>query len=74
MIATKNFLLHGPESVTSTTKNECIDSEFSHLENIRSYFYEPSLQSTDCLALTVDRQVWQYYKPELDRSCLDRLA
>ena len=42
VIATKNFLLHGPESVTSTTKNECIDSEFSHLENIRSYFYKPS--------------------------------
>ena len=42
VIATQNFLLHGLESVTSTTKNECIDSEFSHLENIRSYFYEPS--------------------------------
>ena len=34
----------------------------------------PVLQSTDRLALTVDRQVWQYYEPELDRSCLDRLA
>ena len=29
MVAAQNFLLHGPESVTSTTKSECIDSGIS---------------------------------------------
>ena len=58
MVAAQNLLLHGPESTTFTTRNEFINGELPPLKNVHSYLYGPNLQSTDCLSLTVDHQVW----------------
>ena len=58
MVAAQNLLLRGLESITFTIRNEFIDGELPPLENVHSYLYGPNLQSTDCLTLTVDCQLW----------------